>query len=1001
MKKTVFLLFIIIFSAVNLISQTITTDPEYPTAEETVTVYFDATGTALEGYSGDVYAHTGVNLSDGSQWQYVIGTWGDNSVQPQLTRISTDYYSLQISPSINDFYGISQTDTVVQLAFVFRSSEANQQTSDLFLDVYSVSNYVTIATDSSTIYKIGDSVQIEAVAMFADSMKLFFEDTLFYSTDSNLIKINVEALKHGKTFFTVIGKNQTTSDTAQSFFFVRKNTEIEQLPQNLNYGANYIDSNTVTLCLYAPFKDFIFVKGDFNNWKIKLDYQMKLNPDSNIFWITIDSLTPQEEYAYQFYVDSEFSVADPYTEKILDPDNDQYISNSTYPDLKPYPQKAEGIVSVFQTNKPEYDWQIENFERPEKENLIIYELLVRDFIEAHNYQTLIDTINYLKNLGINAIELMPVNEFEGNSSWGYNPSFYFAADKYYGTENKLKEIIDVCHQNGIAVIMDVVFNHSYGQSPLVQLYLNRNTWQVTEENPWYNVESPNPAYSWGYDFDHESQATVNFVDSAITFWLKEYKFDGFRFDFTKGFTNNPGEGWYYDQDRIDILKHYYDVSQEVSEGSYLILEHFAENSEEIILSDYGMLIWGNINHNYSQAAMGYSSESDFSWISYLERGWDNPFLVGYMESHDEERIMFKNIMYGNSSETYSVTDTLTALERIELAACFFITIPGPKMIWQFGELGYDVSIDEPCRVCEKPILWEYFDNYYRNRLYNVYKTLINLRKEHNVFKTDNFVIDAANPIKTITLYADTMDVFIVGNFDVEEQTITPDFPENGIWYEYFTHTEINSGETLTLSPGDYKLFTTKQLPKPQIPELAVAPEITEVTISGNPYIYSQLSADYTFYDFNGDNEGESSYQWYISDYADGRYKKEITGAADTVFTITENEYGKYIGFEVTPVAQSDELKTGNPKTSSFVGPVNFENEEITIFPNPFDMEISFINIENYDKIIISDTKGSIVDNFEIKAKNYISKNYINLRRGIYIVKIIGETEEKSFKIIKL
>lgn len=1001
MKKTVFLLFIIIFFAVNLISQTITTEPEYPTADEPVTVYFDAAGTGLEGYSGDVYAHTGVNLSDGSQWQYVIGTWGDNSAQPQLTRISTDYYSLEISPSINDFYGISQTDTVVQLAFVFRSSEADQQTSNLFLDVYSQSNYVNIATDSSTIYKIGDSVQIEAVAMFADSIKLFFEDTLFYSTDSTVLKINVEALKYGKTFFTVIGKNQTTSDTAQSFFFVRKNTEIEQLPQNVNYGANYIDSNTVTLCLYAPFKDFIFVKGDFNNWKIKLDYQMKLNPDSNVFWITIDSLTPQEQYAYQYFVDSEFSVADPYTEKILDPDNDQYISNSTYPNLKPYPQKAESIVSVFQTNKPEYDWQIEDFDRPEKGNLIIYELLVRDFIEAHNYQTLIDTINYLKNLGINAIELMPVNEFEGNSSWGYNPSFYFAPDKYYGTENKLKEFIDVCHQNGIAVIMDIVFNHSYGQSPLVQLYLNRNTWQVTEENPWYNVESPNPVYSWGYDFDHESQATVNFVDSAITFWLKEYKFDGFRFDFTKGFTNNPGEGWSYDQDRIDILKHYYDLSQEVSEGSYLILEHFADNSEEIVLSDYGMLIWGNTNHNYCQAAMGYGSESDFSWISHLERGWDNPFLVGYMESHDEERIMFKNIMYGNSSEAYSVTDTLTALERIELVACFFITIPGPKMIWQFGELGYDVSIDEPCRVCEKPILWEYLDNYYRYRLYNVYKSLINLRKEHNVFKTDNFVIDAANPIKTITLYGDTMDVFIIGNFDVQSQNVTPDFPQNTKWYEYFTHTEINSDESLTLSPGDYKLFSTKQLPKPQIPELAVAPEITEVTVTGNPYIYSKLSADYTFYDFNGDKEGESTYQWYTSDYADGRYKKEITGAADTVFTISENEYGKYIGFQVTPVAQSDKLKTGNPKTSSFVGPVNFENEEITIFPNPFDMEISFINIEKYDKIIISDTKGSIVDNFEIKAKNYISKNYINLRRGIYIVKIVGETEEKSFKIIKL
>ncbi|NOZ04318.1 MAG: hypothetical protein GXO92_06915 [FCB group bacterium] len=101
---------------------------------------------------------------------------------------------------------------------------------------------------------------------------------------------------------------------------------------------------------------------------------------------------------------------------------------------------------------------------------MIYELLVRDFIDRHDYQTLIDTLDYLEKLGINAIELMPINEFEGNSSWGYNPSFYFAPDKYYGTRQDLKLFIDECHRRGIAVIMDIVLNHTYGQSPLVSGY---------------------------------------------------------------------------------------------------------------------------------------------------------------------------------------------------------------------------------------------------------------------------------------------------------------------------------------------------------------------------------------------------------------------------------------------------------------------------------------------------------------------------------------------------
>ena len=91
---------------------------------------------------------------------------------------------------------------------------------------------------------------------------------------------------------------------------------------------------------------------------------------------------------------------------------------------------------------------------------------LRDFIAAHNYKVLADTLQYLKRLGINAIELMPVNEFEGNNSWGYNTSFHMALDKYYGKAIDFKKFIDLCHQNEIAVILDVVFNHAFSQNSL-------------------------------------------------------------------------------------------------------------------------------------------------------------------------------------------------------------------------------------------------------------------------------------------------------------------------------------------------------------------------------------------------------------------------------------------------------------------------------------------------------------------------------------------------------
>ncbi|MCB0681020.1 MAG: hypothetical protein KDC32_08815, partial [Saprospiraceae bacterium] len=178
----------------------------------------------------------------------------------------------------------------------------------------------------------------------------------------------------------------------------------------------------------------------------------------------------------------------------------------------------------------------------------------------HDYTTLIDTLDYLQNLGINAIELMPVQEFEGNISWGYNPSFHMALDKYYGPVNEFKRFIDSCHARGMAVILDVVYNHAFGQCPLVQLYFDG---KPTPESPYFNVDATHP-FNVGYDFNHESEATRRYIDQVMTYWLEEFRVDGFRFDLSKGFTqvNNPDDvgAWgQYDASRIAILKHYADV----------------------------------------------------------------------------------------------------------------------------------------------------------------------------------------------------------------------------------------------------------------------------------------------------------------------------------------------------------------------------------------------------------------------------------------------------------
>ncbi|HQV34085.1 MAG TPA: alpha-amylase family glycosyl hydrolase, partial [Calditrichia bacterium] len=467
----------------------------------------------------------------------------------------------------------------------------------------------------------------------------------------------------------------------------------------------------------------------------------------------------------------------------------------------------------------------DTFQAPPQEELIIYELLVRDFIARHDYQTLIDTLDYLKNLGINAIELMPFNEFEGNSSWGYNPSFYFAPDKYYGTEEALKTFIDQCHARGIAVIMDIVLNHAYGQNPMVRLYWNGTLNRPAANNPWFNEVSPNPVFSWGSDFNHESSHTQAFVDRVNRYWLEEYQVDGFRFDFTKGFTNTPGDGGAYDAARIVILKRMADQIWAADSNAVVILEHFAANTEEKILAEYnrGMMIWGNLNYNYNEATMGYhdNGKSDFSWGYFGARGWNKAGLVTYNESHDEERLMFKNLAYGNSSGSYNVQDPETALNRMKMAGAFFLTIPGPKMIWQFGELGYDVSIDDPCRICEKPIRWYYNFDVNRKRLYRTYAALLKLRRDNAVFRDPATAVfqslGSTSGYKIITLAHPDMNVNIVGNFGVDTRQANGRFASTGTWYDFFSGDSIevtDVNQIVALAPGEFHIYTSVRLDPP-------------------------------------------------------------------------------------------------------------------------------------------------------------------------------------------
>lgn len=601
------------------------------------------------------------------------------------------------------------------------------------------------------------------------------------------------------------------------------------MPAALQHGINVINNSTVTLVLYdkdksGNRKQFAHVVGDFNDWTLSNDDQSRMtyDPAAGCWWFTIDGLDPTKEYAFQYYVgdtaDDPTRVADPYARKILDPWNDHYIPEVTYPaSERVYPEGAIGIVSVFQTQPETYTWKEPNFEIPSRDNLVIYEMLLRDFTESGDINGAMAKLDYLQSLGINAIELMPVQEFDGNDSWGYNPAFFFAMDKAYGTDRMYKEFIDECHRRGIAVILDVVYNHATGANPFARMWWDSANNRTAANNPYFNVTAPHP-WSVFHDFNHESPLVVDFVKRNLQFLLEEYNIDGFRFDLTKGFTQNKNgnpnnDNSAYDPTRIAILKYYNEAVKEVKEDAYVILEHFCDDREEFKLSEEGMMVWRNMNHAFRNSAAGKSS--DFRGTYYKTSSRPANSLISYMESHDEERMAYEQTQEGVGILR---TNLNTRMSQLATNAAFFFTVPGPKMIWQFGELGYDVSIDYNGRTGKKPVKWEYMDVPQRKELHDTYTKLVSLRFDHpELFNataeldwkvTPSFWEDGR--FITLSSFGEAKQVVVIGNFT--NDPISATFPKTGTWYNYMTPGEpplnVTSTTNITVPANSFKMYTS-------------------------------------------------------------------------------------------------------------------------------------------------------------------------------------------------
>ena len=679
---------------------------------------------------------------------------------------------------------------------------------------------------------VGDRVDIEATSYIESELSLLRDGRRVSSTTATSIATSVTLPEGGVTTYTVVAVYQGDTVSTSVTYYTGEST-VAEVPLEATPGATLMDNGDLMMVLRAPGKSDVFVVGNLNDWLPTADTRMNRTPDDSTFWLRVPAASlPDSSLLYQYAIDEQGRYADPYSTLVLHEFNETLFGGSRGSVARYPTDKTQGSLSWLRFKAPVYTWQTENFEKPDPTKMVVYELLLRDFLQDHSFTSLTDTLDYLDRLGISTIELMPVSEFEGNDSWGYNPSFHMALDKYYGAPEDLKAFVDAAHSRGIAVVLDVVYNHAFGESPLIRMWPGEQEFEPGADNPYANVRARHP-FNVGYDLNHESALTKEYVKNTIKYWLNEFRVDGFRWDLTKGFTQtftgDDVEAWgKYDASRVAILKDYADHVWSIDEDAYMILEHLSENREENELAEYGqgMYFWSGFQpHNaYLEASMGYNDDgkSDIRSALANNQGFSVPNLIAYMESHDEERMMYKNVSFGNSAGDYNVRDTATALDRVELSSALFYSLPGPKMLWQFGELGYDYPInycrdgrvDEACRTDRKPIRWDYRNGPARQDVYATISDLLYLRNNFDFFHGQLTAADLLAEVKYVHLSGNDGQAAVFGNFDVVERTLANPVPFAGTWYDYFSGESLeitNAAAPITLAPGEYHVYLSTNI----------------------------------------------------------------------------------------------------------------------------------------------------------------------------------------------
>ena len=808
------------------------------------------------------YAHTGLITSASSNdgdWKNVVEGWRANTSKTQLTQDGSNWKL--VIPNIYEYYNCPTTTEIKKLAFVFHDGPGGSkegktaESTDIFVELAEKGLAVSI-NDLPEISSLNTKVTLKGNATASADLTLKINGETVKTGTGTELTYEYTFAQQGNYAIEFSANDGTNTAEATAFTCVPNAPTKANRPAGIVNGIYYDknDPTKVTLCTYASSKieaaKNVFVVGDFNNWTISNDYQLKQASDSAYFWIKLTGLNPSQEYAMQYVVvradGKVVRISDLYSEKVLHGD-DKWITGYK----SNYPTQGDGYVTVLQPGKPEFEWSDAtlNFKRPNKNNLVIYELWVYDHTPSRNIKGLIERLDYIEDLGVNAVELMPITEFDGNDSWGYSPNHFFALDKMYGTPEELKTFIDECHKRGIAVILDMVFNHATGLNPMNKLYPYGTE---LSKNPWFNVNAPHSDNVYE-DWNHEFVPTKTMFTRSLSYWLTEYKVDGFRMDLSHGLCGTKANT------SVDNIKHYYQHGvKAVSPDAYMILEHWGSNmgSERPALVREGMMCWDNTTNAYYQTAMGWLKDGDGLDVA----NKDN--YVTYCESHDEERAFFKAKHWGNGDLK---TNEEARVARVPLNMAFLTMLNGPKMFYHFAELGFDYSkyqnaqgkwgkndygiasqlgADYDCKMQAKyrPEGWIKAGNCRLDAFQKVGQIIqLRTRLMPEVFEGNPTASTLGSGKKLRTIQWGN-NVFVAGNFDVTDNQ-TVNVPA-GTWYNYFEQKQ-QSSSTITLAPGEIVILTGKEVQLPHI--------VTDVENVLVPGVSSEILPPYnvTIYNING------------------------------------------------------------------------------------------------------------------------------------------------------